>query len=397
MKKAIPCLAILILCLTILTCGDKGSNPVNSGNTWNILFNSGYHTELTKIIPTGSDYIVGGMLRGYCYAAKINNDGQILWEQKILEYSTYRDISMSLTSDNKVMLSCMSELGGLTQQKVTIFIVNQSGTVEDTCRFEIAERKENTKLVMADDTSVLLVKIDYYVTPHNIVFSKYALDGTLIWETEFENSLIDNIVKLIHTSDQGFLMAGWAGDSKQYLIKIDKNGNKLWEWTGEDKFTEHLSDFVIECAENGYLFTGFNNFTDNNLVLTKLNHSGSLVWRKQIDDKFSFGGCAVNQVSDGYMLAGSIVNNEDESIHDHCLIKVDNSGNVLWTKVYQDYFSEYDLYGDYTHEFSLDLCSASDGGFLVTGTVDFYYLGYIMKTDLSGNTADTLIVYNYLE
>ena len=397
MKKIILCLAILILCLTILTCGDKGSSPVNSGSTWNILFNSGYYTELTKIIPTGSDYIVGGMVRGYCYAAKINNDGQILWEQKILEYSTYRNISISLTSDNKIMLSCMSQLGGLTNQKVTVFIISQSGEIENTYRFEIAERKEITKLVMADDSSVVLVKMDYYVTPHNIVFSKYSLDGALIWETEIENNMIENIVKLILTSDKGFLMAGWAGDAKQYLLKIDNNGSKLWDWTSDDKFTEHLSDFVIECDDGGYLFTGFNDFTNCNLVLTKLNHSGSLVWQKQIDDKFSFGGSAINQVADGFLIAGSIVNNEDETIHDHCLIKVDNTGNVLWTKIYHNYFDEYKIYGDYTREFSLDLCTASDGGFLVTGTVDYYYLGFVMKTDLSGNAADTLIVYDYNE
>jgi len=289
----------------------------------------------------------------------------------------------------------MSPLGSLTQQKVTVFIISQSGSIENTYRFEIEERKENIKLVKSDDNSILLVKLDYYVTPHNIVFSKYSLDGTKIWDREIENEIVDNIVKLISTSDGGFLMCGWVSNASQYLLKIDQNGNKQWELTTEDMFTEHLTDFAIECNDAGYLVTGFNYEERNNLILTKLNQSGNISWRKQIDGNFSFSGSAVMLDTDGYMIAGSTVIDEENYIHDHTLIKTDNLGNVIWSKSYHDYFTGFDLSLRYAREFSLDLCQASDGGIVVIGAVDFYNHGFLMKTDLSGEVSDSVIVYNF--
>jgi len=91
-KSLISLFAVLIICTTILTCGNKGTNSVNAGKTWHILYKAGYNTMLTKIIPFGANYIIGGILGGYSYIAKINNEGQLLWEHKILEYSDYKDV-----------------------------------------------------------------------------------------------------------------------------------------------------------------------------------------------------------------------------------------------------------------------------------------------------------------
>jgi hypothetical protein len=158
---------------------------------------------------------------------------------------------------------------------------------------------------------------------------------------------------VIQTSDSGYLLGGTTGfDTQDYsILKLDANGSKIWEKTfggsGDDTFT-----VLRPTADGGYILGGYSysgvsgNKTSTNFGLSdywiiKLDNNGEKVWEK------TFGGGAqdslfsVQQTKDGgYILAGqsaSAVSGNRTNAHtysfpDFWLVKLDSNGIKILEK-----------------------------------------------------------------
>ncbi len=81
-----------------------------------------------------------------------------------------------------------------------------------------------------------------------------------VWDKTFGGSRDYEANSIIETGDGGYLVAGdtWSygnGKSDAWIIKIDKNGNKIWDKTfGGSDWDEAYS--IIETKDGGYLVAG---------------------------------------------------------------------------------------------------------------------------------------------
>lgn len=131
--------------------------------------------------------------------------------------------------------------------------------------------------------------------------------GSLVWESSFGGSGIEIAYDIANTRDNGYVITGNTfsndtdiaknhGESDIWLIKIDDEGNLLWEKTyGGTQFDAAQS--VQESADGGLIITGNSKSTDvdlvanageNDLWLIKTDALGNMVWQK------SFGGDAID-------------------------------------------------------------------------------------------------------
>jgi hypothetical protein len=102
------------------------------------------------------------------------------------------------------------------------------------------------------------------------------------------------------------------------------------------------------------------------------------VWTKTIGGSGDDGANSIIQSSDGaYVIAGHT--NSFSSSYDFYVVKIDSSGNVLWTKTIGG-----DLYDQ-----ALSIIQSSDGGYIVIGRTQSFGAGgydvYVVKIDSSGN------------
>ncbi len=190
------------------------------------------------------------------------------------------------------------------------------------------------------------------------------------------------------SGDGGFMLAGntnaytptWAD---MYLMKINANGDTAW--------SEHYGGLYAEVAysicptgEGGFLLTGK---TDSfippggGLYLVRVDASGGVIW------SFAYGGesgiayDAVATLDGGFVVVGYLwtaSNGEDAYI-----FKVNSAGEMVWNL----------QCGGSEDDFATAICPAGDGGYMVAGYTGSFGAGswdvYLIKVDASGDTVWT--------
>lgn len=144
--------------------------------------------------------------------------------------------------------------------------------------------------------------------------------GNLLWERSFGGEGIDISYDIAKTADDGYVLVGNTfssngdvflnhGESDIWMIKIDVEGNLIWEKTyGGSKFD--LAQAVVQSKDGGFLIAGNTKSDDkdsllnngeNDIWVVKTNAFGELVWEK------SFGGSGLD-------FAFDLIENEDGSV-----------------------------------------------------------------------------------
>jgi hypothetical protein len=139
-------------------------------------------------------------------------------------------------------------------------------------------------------------------------------------------------------------------NSKQVLIKIDANGNKLWDKTYGGNNFDFLKDLII-TSDGGYLIGGtsdsnINSYKSQNSKggddywIIKVDSLGNKLWDKTIggngtDQLF----CLFQTINGNYILGGgSSSNNSGDKSQlgqggaDFWILTLDSSGNIIWDK-----------------------------------------------------------------
>ncbi|OPY50731.1 MAG: hypothetical protein A4E49_02622 [Methanosaeta sp. PtaU1.Bin112] len=145
------------------------------------------------------------------------------------------------------------------------------------------------------------------------------------------------------------------------LIKVDPNGNVLWEKT----FRRSGYDYgfsVHETVDGGYILDGTikNDKNRNQIWLIKTDFKGDEEWSRIFGGSKgnSIPAASILQTSDGgYVLAG-YTESFGEGGSDVWLIKTDKKGDEVWNRTF----------GGKEDDFGRDIQPAKDGGFLITGT-----------------------------
>jgi hypothetical protein len=245
--------------------------------------------------------------------------------------------------------------------------------------------------------------------------------GNKLWDKAYGGSASETLISMISTSDGGYLLGGNSisavsgektqpcrGNEDYWIVKIDVNGNKLWDKTFGGSDSEHLYD-LKQTSDGGYILGGWSESEANgdktqptvgaqsimDCWIVKIDASGNKQWDR------NFGGAlmdyllTINQTPDGgYLLAcvsGSYVSGDKSQPSlggwDSWLIKIDANGIKQWDKTI----------GTNGDEGLACVMQTKDGGFLLRGNSQVGVNGiksqpcqggndyWIVKVDANGN------------
>lgn len=185
------------------------------------------------------------------------------------------------------------------------------------------------------------------------------------WARKYGGSNVDIPLSIKITNDGGTVAAGYTdsrdGDinpqpNREYwdlwVVKLSRCGDIEWERSFGGTNYESARD-VVQTADGGYIVVGETNSTDGGVVsgyggtkdiwILRLNAAGNLLWQKR------YGGSGLDianhlhLLADGsfYVLAssssndGNITGNHGTAGYtDAVLMKLDASGNLLWSRCY---------------------------------------------------------------
>jgi hypothetical protein len=264
---------------------------------------------------------------------------------------------------------------------------------------------------------------------------KIDADGDTLWARRYGGGSGDVARSVIEASDGNYVIAGYsnswsAGDLDFYVIKIDPDGNLIWETTignspGEDAgycvrevpdssyrivgTTDAYGDtdilLVGVAADNSWswqhpyvapsyqhanrievtpsgdlIIVGTTFTTSMDVYLMKINSMGDTLWTRA----YNFGshdyGMSVKPVSYYAYIISGYSTAAGAPIQNALLLKVGSTGNVNWSK----------FYGGAGNDLGTSVEALSDGGFVFTGQTESYGAGgrdvWLVRTDASGDT-----------
>ncbi|MBN1898209.1 MAG: hypothetical protein JW827_05490 [Spirochaetes bacterium] len=170
----------------------------------------------------------------------------------------------------------------------------------------------------------------------DIYIIKIDQEGHKIWEKTYGGREWDGAECSLAVKD-GILICGWSsstGKGRQdlYILKIDENGNRLWDHT----FGTGHDDYATGICEvpDGYIVIGSISLSPKNkdLWILKIDKNGNRLWDKNYGEENDDTGQDIISVSGGYLIAGS--KNLKGQNKDIWIMKINSLGEIIWEKTY---------------------------------------------------------------
>lgn len=212
---------------------------------------------------------------------------------------------------------------------------------------------------------------------------KTDASGNKVWDKTFGGSASDSASSIQPTSDGNFIVVGHtqsygAGNLDVWLIKVDEDGNKIWDKTYGGILRER-GQAVQQTSDGGYIIAGTTNQAGtDDVYLIKTDGDGNKSWEKIFGIVATDFGKGVRQTADGeYIIIGSAYTYTTSS-YDGWLIKTDANGNKVWDKTYGAVALS---------DWAYAVQQTADGGYMAVGEYGLRPNGdlWLFKTDASGN------------
>ncbi len=308
----------------------------------------------------------------------------------------------SLVEKNGIFFIFLSELDSLTTTDGDFYLasIDKEGNElwSHTYKAELS-LDGSRKLTATRDGGFILTGFtqDFPAEPAQAFIIKTDSLGNMEWQKDYgESNNREQGKEVVQTEDGGYLVMGWTSIQNSnrdiWLFKIDSLGNMLWDKKYGSFYFEECKD-ILE-VEDGYVLVGYQyqspmlNEGSRGYIL-KIDKEGNLLWEKtytgvseyygtRLDDAF----WEVRELEDGNLaVIGNSRNYNELERFSGILMKLTAEGDSLWTKVYSNSIS--------THQF-WDFEVTEDNGFVIcgftTGVESGTQDGWVLKVDSLGNT-----------
>ena len=227
-----------------------------------------------------------------------------------------------------------------------------------------------------------------YGISFDILLFKVNDDGIKQWEKRYGGGNED-VAHSILKDNNGYVIIGYTfsygnGESDIWLVKVDKEGNEIWNkrygWEGK----EYGIDGVV--VEDGYIIVGVTNSFGEQLnwdiCVFKIDKEGNVIWNKIFGGEESDWATCIEKDGDE-LLIGGYTSSYTSISWDAWLIKLDSQGNEIWNRTY----------GGGDVDTINDILAVEDGYIVVGDTMSYgkYQDAFIMKLDKNGNQQWTKI------
>ncbi len=385
MKKMMIVLVFFSLLIVLLSFSLNlyGSERRNN-DEWNKLL-GGYNSDGAQSIALTEDegYIIGGLTKSYgsgswdVWLIKTDEDGNMLWNRTFGGKEEDSAESVIQTKDGGYLLCGYTFSFGTGSADIWIIKTDDDGNMLWNKTFGGENNDYGQSIIQTNDGGYALIAttLSFGSTDNDrdIWLIKTDGNGDIMWDKIFGGSGIEWGSDLIQTNDGGYCIVGstasyGAGGWDVWLLKLDENGDVIWEKTIGDEGMDDGS-CIEQTRDMGFIITGsstsYSSGGWNNALLIKTDQNGNTQWINVFGDYVGKlaedAGNSVIETQDSYLIAG-ITSSYDIGAFDAWLLKIDKKGNEIWNKTF----------GGRERETANCVLQAKDGSYIILGETNTY-------------------------
>jgi hypothetical protein len=166
--------------------------------------------------------------------------------------------------------------------------------------------------------------------------------GKKIWDYKYGDESIENGHAILEMEDGGFMVLASrdiAGFKNAYVMKLDAFGKKKWE-KGINILGFNLNILTMSKTTDGFVIMGTNvvNANDSKIKLVKIDFDGNVLFENNFGatDNFNVGTDLEGLENGGFVITGSSLNPNTLAFR-VLLAKLDKNANVIFSKVYESF------------------------------------------------------------
>jgi hypothetical protein len=236
------------------------------------------------------------------------------------------------------------------------------------------------------DSPQPLTSANFNADSTDLQFSFLDFDFNILETFRLGGNKNENAVTLLHNEGAFYLLSSSRSFNTRtafYCIKIDDQGNVLWEKTYGGTIYDDYPNSITTTNDGNYIISGQRQVggSEWDIYMVKINPDGEVLWEKQYGMGVQDVGGRLGQLHDHtYIMKRNLSNGQVGSIGFANIDKLDPNGNIIWTKSFPK--------GERSSLTYIDPFENGDGSIIVHG----YYLnnlgnpvGWVMKLDPLGN------------
>lgn len=259
------------------------------------------------------------------------------------------------------------------------FYYTRFGTEGDDVGNKIINSKNGDYLIAGQTTGLGSFQNDFYLARIDSL-------SQLKWQKNYGGEQGDVANSLVELNDSSIVMVGYSnsfgnGGYDTYVIRVDKDGNKIWDktfggmdWDFGTNILRTSDGALIIC---GYTYSYGNG--DMNAFLLKIDYNGNQIWNKIFGGKKEDRLNELIQASDGSVFGVGMTKSYGDSLGDLWLTKFNLNGDSL----------RFITYGGSKFDSGNSIVQDSNNEFFLTGASESYSNGkkdiYIVKLSTTYN------------
>ena len=308
------------------------------------------------------------------YIVKTDNFGEIQWTKTYSKNYSDGVAKILQTPDGGYLVLGNTNTTPNGGTDVYLAKLDSNGNVVWEKTYGGQSNDTGASIVKTSDGYIIVGSTTSYGTDSDIYVIKVDNNGNEIWINHYGGSGGDTGSKIIATKDGNYAIVGTTssfGDQFDlYLLKLDGNGNNLWDkhYGGSDWDGGYS---IAEMQDSSLVLSGFavgfgTGDTGRDMFLVKTDANGVEQWHKAFGGVYQDNASQVVASSDGIVIAGtetiSIQSTSGPENVDLFVIKTDFDGNQLWQS----------QFGGRQNESAGEMIINSDGNIVIAGSENSY-------------------------
>jgi len=175
----------------------------------------------------------------------------------------------------------------------------------------------------------------------NAWFAYADWQGNIIWSKIYDYSYQDKATSMLDLDKDGFLISGYSqtsnlSKSTAWILKTDKQGKIEWKKEFETNKGINALNRIIKSDANKFIAVGYTSakgagWQDGWVV--KIDKNGELLWEKTFGGENKDVFNTIIRETDNYIITGT-TNTPGKDASDGWVVKIAKNGELLWEKTF---------------------------------------------------------------